>query len=226
MAEAVAENIEEKNVLDYESGYHETRHPNHSNDEYYNARAKIALNKFFGDIDIKKRILDYGCGLGQNIFYLPNAVGYDISEYGVEQCRNKGINATTKLEEIPDKEFDYVFSSHVLEHHPHPKEMIGEMREKLKPGNDLLLVIPFERHGKAKFELDLNQHLHNWNFQNINNLLITCGFEIQQNKYLYGAGYNRLLPLSRLSFGLYRFATHLISRVFGIKEMMIVAKKK
>jgi hypothetical protein len=103
--------------------------------------------------------------------------------------------------------------------------MIEEMRMKLKPGNDLILVIPYEKHGKASFELDLNQHLYNWNFQNINNLLLTTGFKIKENRYIYGAGYNRLLPLSRVSFEGYRWATNAVSRLFGIKEMMIVAMK-
>lgn len=214
-----------KSEVDYESNYHQERHPNHSNDDYYNARAKIALTKFFSGIDKSKKILDYGCGLGQNIYYLPNAVGFDISKYGVSVCREKGIKATNTLEDLEDESFDYVFSSHVLEHHPYPKTMIEEMRSKLKTGSDLLLVIPFERHGKAKFELDLNQHLFNWNFQNINNLLLTSGFKIKQNKYLRGAGYNKLLGLSKTNFNLYKLSTNMLSYMAGIKEMMIVATK-
>lgn len=212
--------------LDYESWYHETRHSNHFNEAYYNARAKIALDKFFLNVDKNSRILDYGCGLGQNIYYLPNAKGYDISTFGVEFCRKKGIDATTNLDEIPNEAFDVVFSAHVLEHHPHPKAMLESINSKLKPGKTLVLVIPHERHGKGKFDYDLNQHLHLWNFQAINNLLITTGFEIQENRYLRGAGYFRFLPLARINFGLYRFVTNIVSRLFGIKEMMITARKK
>lgn len=212
--------------VDYEEGYHSKRHENHYNEDYYNARAEIALTKFFGNIDKSQKILDYGCGLGQNILKLPNAVGYDISEYGAKFCQSKGIKVTNNITEIPDEGFDIVFTSHVLEHHPYPKTMIEEMRSKLKTGKKLLLVIPFERHGKAKFTVDLNQHLYNWNFQNINNLLIICGFEINENKYLRGAGYYKLLPLAKIHFGLYKFCTNLASRLFGIKEIMVVATKK
>lgn len=225
MEELVANKKEKKDILDYESWYHEERHPNHANEDYYNARAKIALKKFFGRIDTNNRILDYGCGLGQNIYMLPNAKGFDISDYGISVCRNKGIDATTKIDEIENESFDYVFSSHVLEHHPNPKQMIEEMSAKLKPGHDLILVIPYEKHGKASFEMDLNQHLFNWNFQNINNLLITCGFKIKENRYIYGAGYNKLLPLSKLNFKFYQFLTNFISKIVGIKEMMIIASK-
>ena len=211
--------------LDYESWYHSTRHSNHFNEAYYNARAKIALDKFFSGIDRNTKILDFGCGLGQNIYYMPNAVGYDISKFGIEFCRKKGINATTQLEDIADESFDVVFSAHVLEHHPHPMTMLEEMYSKLKKGQKLILVIPHERHGKAQFKYDLNQHLYTWNFQAINNLLLTVGFEIQENRYIRGAGYFRLLPLAKFNFGLYRFVTNFVSRLFGIKEMMIVAKK-
>ena len=104
--------------------------------------------------------------------------------------------------------------------------MLEDIYSKLKKGKTLILVIPFERHGKGKFQYDLNQHLHTWNFQAINNLLLTVGFEIRENRYIRGAGYFRLLPLARLNFGLYRFATNFLSRLVGIKEMMIIAKKK
>jgi len=211
--------------LDYESWYHSTRHSNHFNDSYYNARAKIATEKFFSGIDPKTRLLDFGCGLGQNILLMPNAMGYDISKFGVEFCRKKGIDATNNLEDVPDESFDIVFSAHVLEHHPHPKTMIENMYSKLKPGGKLILVIPHERHGMAKFEFDLNQHLYTWNFQAINNLLITGGFKILSNKYVRGAGYFRLLPLTKINFQFYRFFTNLLSRAFGIKEMMIQAQK-
>lgn len=212
--------------LDYESWYHTTRHGNHFNEDYYSARARIALKKFFSGIDISGRILDYGCGLGQNILLLPNAVGYDISKFGTEFCRTKGINATTNLDDIENESCDVVFSSHVLEHHPHPKTMLEEMGSKLKKGKQLVLVIPYERHGKGKFEYDLNQHLYMWNFQNINNLLLTVGFAINENRILRGAGYFRLLPLAKMNFGLYRAATNFVSRLCGIKEIMVVATKK
>ena len=212
-------------VVDYEEQYHSKRHSDHFDENYYNARAKIATQKFFKGVPKEARILDYGCGLGQNIYNFPNAVGFDISRYGLDFCRSKGLNVTDDLTTLEDNSFDYVFSAHVLEHHPNPKEMIEIMRSKLKPDHNLILVIPFERHGKSSFELDLNQHLFMWNFRNINNLLITSGFEILKNKYLRGAGYQKLLFLNKLSHPLYKSATNLTSHLFGIKEIMVVARK-
>ena len=215
-----------KSVVDYEKGYHTTRHNNHIDEQYYNARARIALKKFFPHLDKNTKLLDFGCGLGQNIYFLPNAVGYDVSEFGVQFSQEKNINATNHLEDLEDESFDVVFSAHVLEHHPHPKTMLEDIHTKLKTGKQLILVLPYERHmRKGKFQLDINQHLYCWNFQAINNLLLTTGFEINSNKYIRGAGYHKLLPLAEKNFNLYWHATNMVSRLAGIKEMMIVATK-
>lgn len=214
-----------KNTLDYEEWYHTERHNTHFNEDYYNSRAKIAITKFFEGFNTESRILDFGCGLGQNIKYLPNAMGYDISKFGVEFCRKKNITATNNVDDLPNDHFDIVLSTHVLEHHPNPKEMLEQIYYKLKKGASLILVIPHEVHGKASYNLDLNQHLFTWNFQAINNLLITTGFIIKKNKYVRGAGYYKLLPLAKINFSIYRTATNLLSRLSGIKEMMIIAEK-
>jgi hypothetical protein len=56
---------------------------------------------------------------------------------------------------------------------------------------------------------------------------LTSGFTIEKNKYVRGAGYNKLLPLIKIGgFGMYRSATNLLSRLAGIKEMMTIAVKK
>ena len=215
-----------KSSVDYEEGYHRTRHRNHSDEQYYNARARIALKKFFPKVDKDTKLLDFGCGLGQNIYYLPNAVGYDVSEFGVAFSKEKGIAATNHLDDLADNSFDMVFSAHVLEHHPHPKTMLEDIHRKLKIGKQFILVIPYERHvRRGRFELDINQHLYCWNFQTINNLLLTTGFEINANKYIRGAGYHKLLPLAQKNFDLYWRATNAVSRLAGIKEMMITATK-
>lgn len=215
-----------KNAVDYEAGYHSARHSNHSDERYYDARARIALKKFFADVDQNARILDFGCGLGQNIYHLPNAVGYDLSEFGVKFSKEKGIKATNHLDDLEDNSFDVVFSAHVLEHHPHPKTMLEDVHRKLKTGKQFILVLPYERHvRRGKFALDLNQHLYCWNFQTINNLLLTTGFAVNENRYIRGAGYYKLLPLAQKNFELYWRATNALSHLAGIKEMMIVATK-
>ncbi len=212
-------------VLSYEEEYHSERHKEHFNETYYEARSNIALGKYFNGVPLDSKILDYGCGFGQNIYPFKNGVGFDISEYSINFCKKKGIKATTNPEDLIDNSFDYVFSSHALEHHPHPKTMLETMRAKLKPGRDLILVIPYEIHGKAALTMDFNQHLYCWNFTTINNLLISCGYKIKSNRYHRGAAYNKLLFLYKINYNLYKIATTIAAYVYGIKEIEVVATK-
>jgi len=46
--------------VDYESGYHSKRHATHFNKKYYEARAKIAVKKFFSGVGENESILDFG----------------------------------------------------------------------------------------------------------------------------------------------------------------------
>jgi SAM-dependent methyltransferase len=171
--------------------YHTERHNAHFNKDYDTARAKIAISKFFSGFGIKGRILDSGCGLDQNIYKLPCELGYDLSKFGIEYCKKKVNTATSHLQALSDETIDMVLSAHIFERHPNPKEMLGNIFSKLKKGFTLILVILYELRGKAQYMLDLNQHLFIWNFQTINNLLLTTGFIVMKNKYLRGAKCNK-----------------------------------
>jgi SAM-dependent methyltransferase len=50
---------------------------------------------------------------------------------------------------VPDERFDYLFSSHVLEHMPDTVRTLKEWRRVLKPGGVLFLVLP---HGDRTFD--------------------------------------------------------------------------
>ena len=81
------------NNLDYEEKYHQEIHKYLLKDEeYYTLRAKLAKERYFKNISESKKILEFGCGLGQNIFNLNNAEGYDISKFSL------GFNANIQHE--------------------------------------------------------------------------------------------------------------------------------
>ncbi len=212
-------------MKEYEEDYHSFVH-NYLiyNPKYYNARARLALKRYFSDVPEDYKILEFGCGLGQNIYLLPNAVGYDISKFALGFSKNKGVNTIEDLKDVNN--FDVVFSSHVLEHVENPCETINIMKSKLKKNGKLILILPVEKHEKVKFRLDKHQHLYCWNFKSINNLLIKSGFKIVENKYLHGGGYKKLLLVSRIYFKLYILLTRLTGFLYGTKEMKIVATKK
>ena len=158
---------------DYEEVYHVTRHNNlYEDSEYYFVRARVSVYEYFrGLVKKYEKVLEYGCGLGQNIYLIRNAVGYDESKFAVEFCRRKGINSTNKIKSLKEGSFDIVLCCEVLEHLEEPLKALKEINSKLKNGGKLILVLPIDKWNKPDI-YDENQHLYNWNFNTIINLLL------------------------------------------------------
>jgi SAM-dependent methyltransferase len=213
----------------YDNLYHQKVHSRYfANDTYYWARAEAAAKLNFSGIDTNQlRILEYGCGYGQNIACLPDAWGYDISDLARTECLKRGLKIFSNPQEIPANSFDIVLSRHCLEHVENPLENLIWLKKYIKPGGVLILILPKERHKRVNYEPDVHQHLYCWNFRSINNLLNRAGYEIVLNKYQGVVGYNTLLPIRRL-FGkaAYYRATLLAGRLFGVIELVVRAKKR
>jgi 2-polyprenyl-3-methyl-5-hydroxy-6-metoxy-1,4-benzoquinol methylase len=193
--------------MKYEEEYHKNRH-NHlyQSMEYYLTRAKVAKHDYFQSLpsyallsmnNLPAKILDYGCGLGVNTYLLKNTLGYDISKFAVDFCKEKNKKATTDLKSIKNNSFDIVFSSEVLEHVENPFIELKNMRSKLRQGGVLVLVLPIDKWNKPDI-LDANQHLYNWNFNTITNILVRVGFTPFYYRILRRTGFKRLLPLLEL----------------------------
>jgi len=214
-------------MVGYEEQYHETVHNRLvNNPKYYEARAMVAKRKYFPNIPENARILEFSCGLGQDTLYFPNTVGFDISDFCLDFCRKKGKTVINDLNLAENHTFDLVFSAHTLEHVKNPYEILLQLREKINNNGSLMLILPCEGHGKASFSFDVNQHLFCWNFRAINNLLLTAGFTIIENKYFRGAGYDKLLFTSRFGIPFYQKVTQIMAWVNGIKELCVIAKPK
>jgi SAM-dependent methyltransferase len=210
-------------MIGYEADYHRRRHGNYFDEEYYLARAEVSTKRYSLSNLTSCSVLDYGCGLGHNIALLNDAVGYDVSRFAVEFCRARGLRATDDLCDIPDGEMDVVLASHVMEHHPEPLSMLGDIKQKLKPAGTLIVAVPFERHRRQWASADLDQHLFSWTFQTLGNLLTTAGFRVDQTRYVSGTGYRKLLFLRRLHPGLYAWATSVLGMVLNRRELVLVA---
>ena len=204
--------------MSYEEEYHSSVHNNLLNDnKYYLFRARCS-DRFYWKY-LKDKVLDYGCGLGQNIFLHKDAVGYDVSKFSLDFCKKKGINVIEKVE----GEYDGVLCVHVLEHLEDPTEKLREMFKALKKDGVLVLVLPYSKNREIKnFKSDVAKHLFNWNFACIDELLTLVGFKVLVNKFNYASGYSKLYKFN------FKFALGLL-KVIGLfrrkKEMIIVARK-
>ncbi len=220
----------EKDALEYyQADYHIQVHSQHyAHDDYYWARAEASakLNLPGLDHEPEARVLEFGCGYGQNIACLVNAWGYDISEVARQECQKHGVKVYQTIPEIPAEAFDIVLSRHCLEHLEEPLSNLCLLRAFLKPGGKLILILPKERHSFTSYQPDVNQHLYCWNFRTINNLLARADYQVELNKYQSVIGYCALLPLRRVvGKEIYYRATLLAGRIFGVTELVIHARR-
>lgn len=209
----------------YEEEYQSYVHRNLLTDiDYYTFRARCS-NKFYWKY-LKGKVLDYGCGLGQNIFlHKEDSLGIEISKFAIEECKKKGIKVQDNIKGIKKETFDGVLCVHTLEHLKNPYDTIKKILNILKIGGRLVIVLPYSKNNKPikNFRSDIAKHFYSWNFNSINELLNDIGFKIVLNKFNYAYGYSKVYKL--------RFDTAiLLIKILGIlrnkKEMIVVAEKR
>lgn len=103
-----------------------------------------------------------GLDIGANKWPLPGAIPVDLINGG---------NAMA----LPNGEYDYLFSSHCLEHIPDTVEALIHWRSRLKPGGVLFLYLP---HPDMEYWLPQNcrKHLHSWRPEVMAQMLRDLGF--------------------------------------------------
>lgn len=79
---------------------------------------------------LKGEGIDIGCGPDP---IMPNAIPFDMED-----------GDANEISKYIDKQFDFVFSSHSLEHMHDPIEAIQEWWKLVKPGGHLIFVVPDE----------------------------------------------------------------------------------
>lgn len=223
-------------MVDYEKEYHQVKHKHlYTNPSYYKARAELARKRYLRDHlpegITDKKILEFGVGLGQNLFCIPEMIrtGYDISNFAVKFCKTKRIIATTNLNRITDNTYDIVLSVHMLEHVDNPLETLRVMHSKLRKGGKLILITPLDKlkkKGNWELDEDINQHLYTWTPQLMINLLTKAGFTPIENNIIPTFAYKTLLPFRHLGLTAYDWATRLAGMIKRDRELKFVAMKR
>lgn len=142
-----------------------------------------------------ERVLDIGCGLGNQTLLLAQKCGYitgieinsefiTTARWFAEQVGNK-VNVDfehRRLEEIhfPSDSFDFIFSICVLEHIPDHESIIQEVKRILKPGGRLLLSVDSLAAINSQRLVDIHKKKHSvqkyYNIEELKNLLKEMGF--------------------------------------------------
>jgi SAM-dependent methyltransferase len=170
------------------------------------------------------KVLDYGCGLGQVSATLPDTVCFDVSSFALSELRKRGRIVIESRDEIPHRAFDYLLSSHSLEHSPTPYQDLQEFRLYVRQEGRLVLVLPIETNMRPALQADWNQHLQVWTFQTITNLLLATGWVPLCQSIVYGPfllrTLGRWLPEEWAVQGAFRFG--LLRR--GCPSMLTIAR--
>jgi len=138
------------------------------------------------------RLLDIGCGNGTELYKL-KLMGWDV--YGVEidaeaseRARSKGLSVFTgELSDAnyPDRFFQVVRMSFVLEHLPNPKEVLLEIGRILMPQGRIYISVQNARSlnywlfRKWWFSLDVPRHLFSFTPKTIQKLFSTVGLKVK-----------------------------------------------
>ncbi len=117
-----------------------------------------------------KKILEIGCGCGNNLNYFgvkynANITGTDIADYPIEFCKNnlKGnfIQHDIDSQNLPFEKdiFDLVILADVIEHVKNPERL---MLEALRVGKEIIIKLPLQH--RPRNVPDKNGHLYFWHY--------------------------------------------------------------
>ena len=138
------------------------------------------LSKFAPYLREEDAVLDFGCGGGNLLHNLGNAIkaGLEINPEARKVCAQFGLTVYAGKSEIPDGHFDVIISNHALEHCAQPFDEILGLKSKLKPGGRMIFFVPCESSRTGYNPNDPNHHLYTWSPMNLGNLFAEAGLEI------------------------------------------------
>jgi SAM-dependent methyltransferase len=159
-----------------------------TNPKYYDRISAFWKYNIFdsNNVRLNGKVLDYGAGLGQ-VSAAMHADCYDFSGFARKFLRSKNRVVFDSPADIPVGTYDYLISSHCMEHVRSPFDELLFLRKLLKPGGTLVLIVPIEvMPGSPTSAYDDNKHFYNWNFQSMTNILLETGYQIKLQKTIYG----------------------------------------
>jgi 2-polyprenyl-3-methyl-5-hydroxy-6-metoxy-1,4-benzoquinol methylase len=123
-------------------------------DVYATAELPVWLFEQISSAPATATILDFGCGFGQNVRAIKrhgftNVCGADVSPQALKHCRETGIevfDVSAGFDELEasGRRFDFIVTTHVLEHIP-KDQVIGvltRLRGLLSANGALLVAVP------------------------------------------------------------------------------------
>ncbi|MGP8246934.1 MAG: class I SAM-dependent methyltransferase [Bryobacteraceae bacterium] len=219
--------VEKRYIGESGLAYHRANHS--FKEEIYTIVARSRARKFAAWVTEEDVVLEYGVGTALNLIGLvcKTRLGFDISPAGRDICAAHGIAFTTSESDLAPASYSVVICHHVLEHVSNPYAMLCLLSTLLRSGGRLILNVPFEdRASYRRFKYDEpNHHLYSWNPQTLGNLVVAAGLELERIDIRPFGYEQRLAPIGRTSFFLYRCALTLVRALRPVREIMLVGRK-
>ncbi len=147
------------------------------------------------------RLLEIGCGSGELIGFMKQkgwrVTGVDTDPVAVQKARSRRLPVFCGALEaagFSSNDTDVIVMNHVIEHVPHPAQMLRECHRILKPGGRLMITTPnHESWGHALFQnswrgLEPPRHLFVFNPPSLLRLVRQAGFrKANQRTSIHGA---------------------------------------
>lgn len=141
----------------------------------------------------ERSFLDVGCATGVLVRHLADrgwrAVGVELCEgsarWGIEK---RGVDiriGTLEASAFPDRSFDLVHASHLIEHLPEPGRYVDELARIVKPGGYVITVTPTTSGLQAKlfgarWRSAIADHVHLFSTPGLKRLFLERGFKIER----------------------------------------------
>lgn len=190
-----------KNAQYYKEGNYYTNSPNLAARSFFISRQllmQIGKKKIqeiesllMRSFSSNERILDVGCGYGENLAYLKDQRGATVLGLEPSSAASYIGGQLFGVDIIPNvlgewsskgEKFDFVMCNHTLEHVEDPISFLCQIKELLKPEGVMYLEVPNIMWPSGGFSLDdflYHEHIQTFSSYNLGILLNHCGFYIQ-----------------------------------------------
>lgn len=171
-------------------------HPKHRLTKYHDF--------FVGNIGVKSSVLDLGSGRGDVTFDMAKktegeVVGIEISQHNIDHSKktysNKNLNFVRGdiCRDVPNKHFDIVVLSNVLEHLKNRVDILKNIVSKTTPDKILLRVPYFEREWTVAMKKELgvpyfldNTHEIEYTHEEFYSEITDAGLEVSLATFVWG----------------------------------------
>ncbi len=140
--------------------------------------------------------LDIGCGVGAKLWRYQafgwRVRGVELDDRAAEIGRSHGIDIFSgELKEagFPDRSFDFVRMSHVVEHVRSPLTVLREVRRILTPAGRAWMALPnidsycFKKFGADWYQIDLPRHLYQFTPKTLQLMCEKAGLRVRSLRF-------------------------------------------